>query len=136
MADLRKFAPDDLMNLAAEHMKTQMPEEMNSVNSLGPANWFERQIMPDNALAITLPFGRVAYNPTMLDSTQSTQSEADDTLAHELTHIRQANRTGILEKLQNLFSPPRAYEDRPDEEEAFQIERVRQVKRRDIKLPK
>lgn len=128
--DTPASTPEDRMQLALEHMKASMPQQANAAN-VGPMNWLERMIAPEGADAITLPLGRVAYDPAKVGSQQA---DVDDVLAHELTHVKQGQNRSWMDALK-AFMPGPAYLDRPDEKEAFGVEARRQAKRKDIELP-
>lgn len=115
--------------------------------------------MPKNALAATNPFtGSITYSPPMMQGQGPT--EMANTMAHELTHARQAQRTPWYQTALDLFKPDvrvpegiaptsvlnNPYYWRPNELEAFQTERNRQLTQpypvdpvygsRDIPLPR
>jgi hypothetical protein len=79
--------------------------------------------------AVTSPFGSISYDPAVMQ--QSSPSEQEDMLAHELTHIRQQRRQSPLERIastvKEVFTPPEPYGRQPDELEAYQAENDRSV---------
>lgn len=130
----REQSPESHMNLAALHVGGSMPEEMGST-SVKPMGLLDRLLAPAGAQAVTNPITKsVRYNPALMPSTQA---ETDDLLAHELTHVKQLNQQPLLSRLLNMVRPPKnAYMDRPTEIEAYGVEKQRQGKRQDIRLPK
>lgn len=125
--------------------KTQMQKEMPDVagTSIQPMGWLSHALAPSGAQAITNPLtGSVYYNPAAMEG--QSQNEVTNTLAHELTHSRQAQSqpwsSRILGGLKEAFSPSVPYEQRPYEMEAFQTERNRDLANHvgnygDIQLP-
>jgi hypothetical protein len=130
-------APWDRIQLGMEHMKAQMPEEYAYAGEPKPMNPLLRWL--GNAAGMELdastgPFGGIQYNP---ENIPQTQAGVDDMLAHELVHVRQMKKMGLLEKAQNsvanMLTP---YRNRPMEQEAYGNELRRQQMRQDIQLPK
>jgi len=117
----------------------QMPD-VNPV-TIGPSGGMNSLMMPKNALATTNPFtGNISYDPSMMAG--QSPDEMGNTVAHELTHSRQAQNTPWYQKVMDMFHPgndtPPAglpsgsvlnnpYYWRPSELEAFQTERNRQM---------
>lgn len=129
---------DDSMQRVLQKVLGQMPDVSPitmSSQSPGPLS-----IMPKNAMATTNPFtGNIHYNPAMIQG--QSQDEIGNTVAHELTHSRQAQNTPWWRTAMGLFQPDvkvpqgitpgstldNPYVWRPSELEAFQTERNRQM---------
>lgn len=114
----------------------EMPKEAQAVRDVRPMGWFEKWKSPQ-AAAVTKPDGTIAYNKAMAYG----RVDPNDLMAHELTHVRQANRGGgLLQELMARFfskDAPTSYQDSDIEKEAFAQEASRAGKRvrlDDIKL--
>jgi hypothetical protein len=113
-------------------MQSQMPEESKGLRSLRLANlndpysWSSR-------MADARPGGNVRVDPSWMNKNQS---EIDDTLAHELTHVDQFRRSGLLDSLRMMSEQLLPYDARPSEKEAFAVTRRRRNNRVDRVLPK
>ena len=129
-ADTDPGPPDaaSRMQFAQQVMQDAMPEESAAMRSLKPMSWADRTFS-HGALANTYPGRSVRYNPALVPDDQG---EANDLLAHELTHVRQWGRPGAA--LRSLGEKSLAYWDRPEELEAQRTEQRRQSKRRDVPL--
>lgn len=115
----------------ARFATSEMPEQMRDAN-VQPMNAVERRLLP-SAYGVTYPWGRVALNRPAIEANRQ---NLGDTLAHELTHVKQGQHLGMLGLLQrDMFSRQPAYLDRPHEIEAFVAEGHRPIHRRDIHLP-
>lgn len=126
--DVQTF-PRDRMDLATEHMKVEMPAEMDAA-SVQPRNRLEEFLLGGRGyVAETSPVRRITYDPQALPEHQA---DVDDVLAHELTHVKQF----LLDMINTRKNQGKSYMERPHEIEAFQKETDRRVKRRDVELPK
>jgi hypothetical protein len=110
-------------------VRQQMPDVADA--SIEPMGGFGK-LISKGAIATTSPFGGVSYNPDALHGASA--ADVADTLAHELTHVRQVRGQSIGQKFGNVleglkyglgFGLP--YGQRPDELEAFQTESNRQL---------
>ena len=108
----------------------EMPAETTLTNRVRPMNWYEKYASGPNADAITWPWGTIALNKDVIEQNKS---NLGDVLVHELTHIGQ--KPGILKYMRNLLPGGPEYLARPEEQEAFQAEAERRVRRKDIQLP-
>lgn len=113
---------------AWQQMQMEMPKEAAGVAKLTPMNWLERRMKP-GAQAIAWPWGRIAFNPQTMGNMRP-----DDLLAHELIHIRQRQRQGLLGNIMSLVTAPSDYQARSYEKEAFAYEKAR-ANRRDSDIP-
>lgn len=113
-----------------EALKSEMPKEAAGA-SLAPMNLLERFLLPDDAVAVTWPWGRIAYDQAGIEASGE---RMDDILAHELTHVGQNQREGLLRSFLGPLFESRDYLDRPHELEAFRTEGRRKARRRDIQL--
>lgn len=100
---------DKRMLMAQNKMRTEMPNEMNS-STIQPTGMFGgikdslvKRIIGGVPVATTSPFGGITYNKELLSAMP--QNELEDTLAHELTHVRQFNQTPIMKKLASFILP-------------------------------
>lgn len=155
---------DQRMNLAQERMRKEMPTEMAGA-SIKPTGLFGglkdklvQKAIGGIPVATTGPFGGITYNKDLLK--EMSQNEMEDTLAHELTHAGQYQKTPIMQRLLQSIMPQRdeglpeetkksyrmqgydpAYRGKSVEMEAYQTETERKIKRGegfpgyDINLP-
>lgn len=112
-----------------------MPDVNPVTVSPSNSSLLSRIMMPRNTFATTNPFtGNISYNPEAMQG--QSQQMIENTLAHELTHSRQAQQTPWYKTALGLFTPdekppvgnysnPEPYYWRPNEMEAFQAERNR-----------
>lgn len=107
-----------------------MPSETTATNKVRPMNWLEKYAVP-GADAVTWPWGTIALNKDVMDKNKS---NLGDVLTHELTHVGQGQKTGIIGNLRNTLNAPASYLARPNEQEAFGAEASRNVRRGDIQL--
>lgn len=108
----------------------EMPNEARGVGKLKPMNWLERKIYGPTVQGITYPWGTIALNR---ENVEANKVNLDDLLVHEMTHIGQKQKGGIL----GMFSKGGSM-DMPDyEQEAFEAANNRYKKNRltDIRLP-
>lgn len=140
-------ALDSSMQQAFSQAQKEMPDVASvKLSSSSPSDF--GSIMPANADAYTNPFtGNVSYNPEIMR--QRTPDDAVGTMAHELTHSRQAQQTPWYQAAYNLLKPDvqvpagipkgdvldKPYLWRPNELEAFQTERNRQMNQADPRDP-
>lgn len=109
----------------------EMPNETMATNRVRPSNFIERALMP-NAQAVTYPWGTIALNRK---SIEDTQSDLGDVLAHELTHIGQNRKSGMLGGIWDNFRQRGSnYGAKDYEQEALEAESQRKVRRFDIPL--
>ena len=113
-------------------MEQDRPEDMaeTMVGSLGPIGRLLTSIGVPKGSAVagtTNPFtGNVKLNQGLLD--QYSPEQAQDVLAHELTHSQQVKDKSYLQRILTLF------DHEADEKEAYQVSENRAMKRRDIPL--
>lgn len=129
----RDYREYPAMDLAWQKLRSEMPKEAAGVSSLGPMNVVERLLLP-RAQAVTWPWGRVAYQRANIEADPEMVADPTDMLAHELTHVGQSQRQGILGSLWKSIVAPREYQARDYEVEAFDTEQKRRAARRDIEL--
>ena len=124
--------------------RSRLQQEMPDVGNIPvePMGWLDRliagtkdRLSPGSRVqALAHPMsGKVSYSPRAMEN--QSQAEVEDTLAHELTHVRQGKeaygaksllgRLGVAAK--SLMEPTLPYGQRPDELEAFQTESDRQL---------
>jgi len=109
-----------------------------SPSSGGLGSFLTGLMMPRGALAVTNPFtGNITYDPNMMSGQSPTEQE--QTIAHELTHSRQAQTTPWWKTAMGMFQPDAKvpagvpknspmndpYYWRSSEMEAYQTERDR-----------
>lgn len=97
---------------------------------VAPMNALERFLRPD-ALALAWPWGRIAMNQPAIE--QSGQ-DPGDIMAHELVHIGQRQRDGLIRTMLKTLTASPDYLARPYEQEALMAEQTRPVRRTDIQL--
>lgn len=91
---------DARMNLAKDRMRKEMPNEMSyaSIEPTGPFGRIKDKLVQKAIggvpVATAGPFGGITYNKEILKG--MSQNEIEDTLAHELTHVGQYQKTPIL----------------------------------------
>lgn len=138
---------DESAQRAIAKVRGEMPDVSNVSVNPSSSNMLARFFMPKQSIATTNPFtGNVTYNPDQL--TGMSQGEIENTIAHELTHSRQAAAEPFYKVLMNALNPMRPdYYDRPEELVAFQAEKDRTLAKhlsvpdpitgnRDIPLPR
>lgn len=119
-----------MMELAKRQLQAEMPKE-TAAATVEPMTAWDRMLFlgrPASVYAFTSPFNHVKYDPDLMK--QNSQTANTDILAHELTHVRQNQRTPVLSQLWDLIAGPLTepdvpYGQRPEELEAFQTERDR-----------
>lgn len=128
---------DSMMKSGLAKVRGEMPDVADKSVSSSKGS-LTGMLMPSNAYAVTNPFsGNITYNPEMMKG--MSQDELENTLAHELTHSRQANTEPLWKKLMGMFTSDEkvpvdkgplnsSYYWRPNEQEAFQTERDRSLK--------
>lgn len=129
------------MLVAKANVRKEMPDVANApIENMG---WLDRMVADARGrmdggliMALTHPGsgGSVALNPDAMAMTSPTDRE--DTIAHELTHVRQARRDyadkNILQRAAQVFADLKEahlpYGQQPSELEAFQLEGDRAVR--------
>lgn len=129
---------DDAMQRALKKVQGENPGTKQVTVSPSTASPITRMMMPRGAMAVTNPFtGNITYNPEAMEGQSPTDME--QTLAHELTHVRQTQNQPWWKTAASLFAPDEkvpagispnsplnsSYQWRPREMEAFQTERDR-----------
>ena len=90
---------DARMTLAQNKMRQEMPNEMAnaSIKPTGLLGGLKDKLVAKMIggapVATTSPFGNITYNKDILKSMP--QNEMEDTLAHELTHVKQFSEPGV-----------------------------------------
>lgn len=111
-----------------------MPAETASManRTIRPMNALEEALMGQEALAITHPNGTIAYNRA---AAERAGTNPDELMAHELTHVGQINKRGLLGQLAAMLTQTQPYMERPDERAAYDAEAKVGRRTRDINLP-
>jgi hypothetical protein len=132
---------DDSMQRAMTKVMAQYPGTKQVTVSPSSSSLITSLMMPRGAMAVTNPFtGNISYNPEAMQGQSPTDME--QTLAHELTHVRQTQNQPWWKTAASLFAPDEKvpagigqnsvwnspYNWRPREMEAFQTERDRAQK--------
>ena len=120
------------MEAAWAGRQIEMPEEAKAVRKLRPMSWMDRLVVPPGALAATYPWNTIIYDK---DAIQRDKMPLDDLLVHELTHVGQGQKEGLIGMLMKIISADPEYMNRDYEQEAFKAEGARKVRRGDIALP-
>ncbi len=137
------LSPLEQQILAAKtKVRAEMPDVANApIENMGPLGQFligslDKLTRGGMTLAATNPHrgGSVGLMPENM--AQESQVEKEDTIAHELTHVRQARRDyadkGILEQIAQALLNKRErrlpYGQQPHELEAFQVQGDRAVR--------
>lgn len=107
----------------------RQPNITNAVGTVRPMNWYERKFAAPGADAIQWPWGTIAMNRQNIEANKS---DVGDVLVHELKHVEQG--PSLMRYLRNTIGG-KDYLARPEEQEAFQAEAERNVRRGDIQLP-
>jgi hypothetical protein len=94
-------------------------------------NALERLLAPQ-AAAVTWPWGRIAMDQRTIEQQGM---DPGDVATHELTHIGQQQRQGLLNTIKQSIMASPEYLARPYEQEALAAEMQRPVRRTDIRLP-
>jgi len=122
-------AADPRMAEIIAKVRQQMPDVADA--PIEPMGAFGK-LMSKGAIATTSPFGGISYNPDALQGASA--ADVGDTIAHELTHVRQVRGQSVGQKLGNVWEGLKyglglglPYGQRPDELEAFQTEADRQL---------
>jgi hypothetical protein len=127
---------DESMQRAMTKVMAQYPGTKPVTVSPSSSSLITSLMMPRGAMAVTNPFtGNITYNRDAMEGQSDTDME--QTLAHELTHVRQTQNQPWWKTAASLFAPdekvPAGYTGtmnspyywRPREMEAFQTERDR-----------
>lgn len=123
------------MQRALAKVQAEMPD-VKKVSVSPTSSWLSKFFLPKSTLAVTNPFtGNISYDPAEMAGIS--QDEMENTLAHELTHVRQTQNMPWYKILGSMVSPVEKTPDiasgsmnspyawRPSEMEAFQTERDR-----------
>lgn len=108
----------------------EMPKETSKTGRVRQMNRIEKFMAP-GADAVAWPWGTIALDK---DAIEANNSNLDDVLVHELTHVGQSSKRNILQKLMNAYRNRGKYFTHPDEIAAFEAEEKRPVRRYDIDL--
>lgn len=147
---------DESMQRAYAKVSAEMPDVKRVSVSPRQSSFMTSLFMPRGAYAVTNPFtGNITYNPETFEG--QTQDDIEQTLAHELTHVRQMqdtpwyghlaeignqmyqNTRGLLgmstedqvpEGIKKGSATDNPYYWRPREMEAFQAERDRATRKK------
>jgi hypothetical protein len=113
-----------LMEELLKRVRGEMPDVADA--SIEPMGWLGRKLS-GGAIAVTTPFGGVKYDPDALKG--ASPDEIADTLAHELTHVRQVRQLSPLQRVLEVgrgfqfgIGGGLPYGQRPEELEAYQAE--------------
>ncbi len=128
--------PPDNTQLMVEMAKRQLAKDMpaeSKAATIGPMSTTYQLLsggVPRGVTAVTGPLNGIRYDPDELKGMNQTQ--VNDVLAHELTHVRQNLRQSSYQNLVDLLMRPfqteLPYGQQPEEMEAFQTERDRSLK--------
>jgi hypothetical protein len=115
-----------MLELAKRKMQQEMPEEMAHarIDDVPDARG-------ESSLAYTTTDNKIHMNPKNLNTYRADQNFVDDTLAHELVHVRQNMKTpaGSIRDLIQVMTMPRfKYGQDSQELEAFQAMKDRAFK--------
>lgn len=123
----RMFGSDPMTPEMEEGLRIARKENPN-LAPVEPYGFFSRFLQP-KAMGYVSPGNTIYVNPNQVG--QSPQDWAD-TLAHEQTHVNQQQSQGYgptMQLLRSMLSPTRLpYGQRPDEIEAFQVEKERRAR--------
>lgn len=114
---------------AIKKVRGEQPDQADT--SIEPAGFFGR-LLGGKADASASPWtGAVTYNEPNMD--KLSQPQAENVIAHELTHSRQIQNTPYLGRLANVVKSmipglDESYYQRPREMEAYQTERDRNMR--------
>lgn len=121
-------ASDLKMELAKRQMQKEMPAELAGT-TIAPWGRLGQLLRPGAEAMAGRLTQTVGYNPAAIQG--KGQEEVNDLLAHELTHVRQRNRSGPINYfLETLVDGRLPYYQRPVELEAFQTEKDRALQQR------
>lgn len=127
---------EELLARVVKRVSKEMPDVAGTLGNIKPytqGNLLDRMMYPKGAYAITLPGGRMLYDPETMNDEQTML----DTLTHEGAHLRDQEGESVLDQIgqiiQSLYTP---YEKRPWEKNARQSEQWAHESRlgRDIHL--
>jgi hypothetical protein len=102
--------------------------EIPDLGTIEPYGAISRTFLP-NANAYVSPGRTIYLNPASMAG--MSPEEVADTLAHEQTHVRQAQGRGqgtFMSALRLMMGSQGAYGQRPDEMEAWQVEQQRRAR--------
>lgn len=112
-----------------------VPDAVQGLKQVRPMNWLE-QLTGGGAEAKTYPDGTIAVNEPVL---KQDHTDPAVVLAHELTHVRQAQDAGSpvmawWNTISNNLTHP--YQENPQEQDAFDLDqRFQDARKNDIELP-
>lgn len=122
--------PNDLIDKSMQEtlakVQAEMPDvQRTNLSAMGPVS---KLFAPRGAFATTNPFTKnIKYDAENMNSLN--KDEKENTMAHELTHVRQAQNTPFMKRLIDAIMPSKLpYAQRGNEMEAFQTERDRSLK--------
>lgn len=121
----------ELANKWALMESSEMPHEAAATNRVRSMNFIEKYLEP-RADAITWPWGTIALNKELIGKNKA---DIGDILAHELTHVGQRKKSGLMKHWAETITAPKEYLARPHEQEALEAETRRPVRHGDIRLP-
>lgn len=110
----------------------EMPSETAATHKVRPMNWYEKYAVGPSGRAIAWPWGTIALDR---EGIEREKMDLDDLLVHELTHVGQVKKSGLAKHLKETIGASPEYLARPYEQEAFEAEASRNVRRTDIPLP-
>lgn len=108
---------------------TKVQGEMSDIRkpTIAPHGFMSKLFAPYGSLATTNPItGNISYDPEKMNNLNN--NEKENTMAHELTHVRQQQNTPFMKRLIAAVTPQLPYNERGSELEAFQTERDRSLK--------
>jgi hypothetical protein len=83
---------DESMQRAYAKVSAEMPDVKKVSVTPSSSSFYTSLLVPKGALAVTNPFtGNISYNPDSFEG--QSQDEIENTIAHELTHVRQSQNT-------------------------------------------
>lgn len=100
---------DKRMELAKQKMQTEMPNEMNNtdIEPIGPLGRLGYgiigKVLGSTPIAKTGRFGGISYDPRQMENMD--QNDIEDTLTHELTHVKQLRDMPLQQKLMESVMP-------------------------------
>jgi hypothetical protein len=116
--------PQELIDEAMRRVLAKIQAEMPGVK---PTSLTADPKLPMNVAARTSALtGSMDYNPFVLQTMRP--EERENTIAHEMTHVKQQQDTPFFRQLLNQVMPQGAYGQRSNEMEAFQTERDRSLR--------
>jgi hypothetical protein len=115
--------PSELIDDAMKRVLAKVAAEMPDVKN---PRLESNQKLPMNIAGRTDPLsGKMDYNPFVLQT--MSPDERENTVAHEMTHVKQAQDTPFFKRLIDQIMPQGPYNQRDNEMAAFQAERDRSL---------